>query len=462
MGQSGEGLRSEAGMSTTPTAGLARFVAELRYDDLPAPLRERVKDILLDTLASAIAGRHGDETRQIRALAASLGTSHEATVIGGELLSLAGATLLNGYLITAVTVCDVHRPTLCHTTPVVVAPALAIAEREGASGRALLTAIAAGLETTVRVGLGTKYPAFRGRGWHSPGVIGPFGGAAAVGKLLGFDAERQRHAFGLAGSQSAGTFAQWGTPTIKFHQARGALSGLLAGLLANEGFTASPDILAHRDGGLFNAYSDGGAPEAVTAELGERWELEQIGLRLWPAASSIQTLITSLLALAQAHDLTPARIGSVHVGLSKTVYDMHGTLPWNDKFKALLSTPYVTSVVLHDRRCWLEQFEPRRYQDAAVGAFARERVQVEIDPRVEGTGAALEIRTTDGAVYIDRRAAPKGDPSDPLSRAEIEEKLQTAAAGAFSASAVRHIVALVGGLENLRDTRELTAALRAA
>jgi 2-methylcitrate dehydratase PrpD len=140
---------------------------------------------------------------------------------------------------------------------------------------------------------------------------------------------------------------------------------------------------------------------------------------------------------------------------------MHGTLPWNDKFTALLSTPYVTSVVLHDRRCWLEQFEPRRYQDATLGAFARERVKVEIDPRVEGTGAAVEIRTADGAAYADRRAAPKGDPSDPLSRAEIEEKLQTAAAGAFSASAVRRIIALVSDLENLRDTRELMAALRA-
>ena len=168
-------------MSTTPTAALAEFVAELKYDDLPPRIRERVKDILLDTLASAIAGRQGDETRQIRALAAALGASREATVIGGEALSLAGATLLNGYLITAVTVCDVHRPTLCHTTPQVVPPALAIAERNAASGRALIAAIVAGLETTVRIGLGTKYPAFRARGWHSPGVIGPFGGAAAAG-----------------------------------------------------------------------------------------------------------------------------------------------------------------------------------------------------------------------------------------------------------------------------------------
>ena len=448
-------------MSANPTAELARFIAHLEYDHLPAAIRERVKDILLDTLASAIAGRQGDESRQIRALATALGASREASVIGGEQLSLAGATLLNGYLITAVTVCDVHRPTLCHTTPQVVPPALAIAERDGASGRALILAVAAGLETTVRVGSGTKYPAFRARGWHSPGVVGPFGGAAAAGKLLGLDAERQRNAFGLAGSQSAGTFAHWGTPTIKFHQSRGALSGLMAGLLAEQGFLASAEVLTHKDGGLFNAYSDGGQPDAVVAGLGSRWALEEIALRLWPAASSIQSVITALFALIEAHDLKPARIAAVRVGLSKTVYDMHGTLAWNDKFNALLSTPYVTAIVLHDRRCWLDQFEPERIGDPAVGAFARERVRVEIDPGVEGTGAAIEIRTVEGAVHTDRRAAPKGDPADPLTRAEIEGKLRTAAAGFLPADTVERVIALVGSLEHLGNVRELLAALRA-
>jgi 2-methylcitrate dehydratase PrpD len=447
--------------TATPTAELARFVAGLKYEALPERTRERVKDIILDTLASAIAGRQGDESKQIRALASVLGNSKETTVIGGEQLSPAGATLLNGYLITAVTVCDVHRPTLCHTTPQVMPPALAIAERNAASGRDLITAVAAGLETTVRVGLGTNYPAFRAKGWHSPGVIGPFGGAAAAGKLLGLDAERQRNAFGLAGSQSAGTFAHWGTPTIKFHQSRGALSGLLAALLAETGFLSSTEVLNHKDGGLFNAYSDGGKPDAVTAELGERWQLETIGLRLWPAASSIQTVISSLFALMNKNEITAKNVASVRVGLSKTVYDMHGTLAWNDKFKALLSTPYVTAIVLHDGRCWLDQFEPKRFQDPVVDAFARDKVKVEIDPKVEGTGAAVEIRTTDGAVHSDRRTAPKGDPTDPLTRAEIADKLRTAAAGFLADSAVARIIALVGNLERLGNVRELMSTLRA-
>ena len=448
-------------MSQTPTAELAAFIAGLQYEQIPAAIRERVKDIILDTIASALAGTHGDEVKQIRGLASALGASNEASLIGGDKLSLAGATLVNGYLVTAVTVCDVHRPTLYHTTPQVVPPALAIAERDGASGKALLTAITGGLETSVRVALGTNYAAFRARGWHSPGVVGPFGGAAAVGKLRGLDAARQLMAFGLAGSQSAGTFAHWGTPTIKFHQCRGALSGLMAGLLAEQGFLASKEILAHQDGGIYNAYSDGGNPAAVTGDLGKTWALQQISLRLWPAASSVQSVITALLAMANTHDLKPENITEVRVGLSKGVYDMHGTLAWDDKFKALLSMPYITSVVLHDRACWLDQFEPARVADKAVDAFARAKVKVSIEPGIEGTAALVEIKTTGGATHVDRRLVAKGDAADPLSRSEIQRKLHTAAAGVISAGAVERIITMVDGLENLTNVRELLDAVRA-
>src|SRR5215216_5200192 len=290
-------------MSGDVTEVLAGFAASLQYDDLPGHVRNHCKNLLLDTLACAVAGHRGEETEQLAALASGLAQSNESSVIGGEALSLAGATLLNGYLVTAVTMCDVHRPTLTHVTPEVMPPALAIAERDGLSGRELLVAIAAGCEVTTRIGVGLDYSVFRGKGWHGPGVLGPFGAAAAVGRLRRFDPDTMAKAFGLAGSQAAGTFAAWGTPTVKFHQCRGALSGLMAGLLAEQGFLACDEILTHPDGGIFNAYSDGGCPEAVVASLGERWELENISLRLWPSA--VPTLITALFELIEAHDVRP-------------------------------------------------------------------------------------------------------------------------------------------------------------
>lgn len=448
------------GQPTNPQTELAEALSPITVDDLPEPVLERVKNIVLDTCASALAGRHGLETLQIEALAGQVGGERRSTVIAGPTSSLVGATLLNGYQITAVTVCDVHRPTLCHVTPEVFPPALAVAEKVGASGAEFLGAVAAGLETTVRVGLGTNYPEFRRRGWHSPGVTGPFGGAAAVAKLLDLDTVGFGRALGLAGSQSAGTFAAWGTPTIKFHQSRGAVSGLLAGMLAAEEFKASEDILTHPDGGIYNTYSDGGRPDLVTDGLGDRWALMDISLRLWPAASSLQALVTAAMALAIQHDLDPGQISSVRVGLSETVYGMHGTLDWGTKFTALLSAPYVVGVVLHDRQCWLDQFDPIRIADPLLDAFVRERITVDVDESVEGTGASLEIALADGTVHRDVRAFGKGDSQDPLTPAEIEDKLRLAARGLVTDGARDALVKTVGRLEHLDNIAELCSLLR--
>jgi 2-methylcitrate dehydratase PrpD len=297
------------------------------------------------------------------------------------------------------------------------------------------------------------------RGWHSPGVIGPFGGAAAVASLLKFDAARTQNALSLAGTQSAGTFAHWGTPTIKFHQSRGSLSGLLAGLLAEQGFPAGPEIFVAENGGIFRTHSDGGDAAAVVAGIGDRWELETISLRLWPAASSIQSVITAVFALAERHDLLPDEAESIDVGLSKTVYDMHGTLPWDNKFRALLSTPYVTGVVLHDRRCWLEQFRPERIADPDLDAFIRERIRVGIDEMIEGTGAAVTVRTGGGRTLTDRRDHPRGDAADPLSRDEIVTKFRDSADGLLKPDATGRAIEMILGLPELRQVRDLCAVL---
>jgi 2-methylcitrate dehydratase PrpD len=136
----------EAEMAAEATQALAQFVTALRYEAIPQRVRDHCKDLLLDALACAVSGRLGEETGQVAAFASALAQSSEASVIGGEPMSLAGATLLNAYQVTATTMCDVHRETMTHVTPEVISPALAIAERDGLDGRALLTAIAAGCE----------------------------------------------------------------------------------------------------------------------------------------------------------------------------------------------------------------------------------------------------------------------------------------------------------------------------
>src|ERR671931_2829822 len=429
-------------MSANVTEVLAGFAASLQYDDIPERVRDHCKNLLLDTLACAVAGHRGEETQQIAALASGLAQSNESSVIGGEALSLAGATLLNGYLITAVTMCDVHRPTLTHVTPEVMPPALAIAERDGLSGRELLVAIAAGCEVTTRIGLGLDYPAFRGKGWHGPGVLGPFGAAAAVGRLRRFDTETMAKAFALAGSQAAGTFAAWGTPTVKLHQCRGELSGLLAALLAEQEFLATREFLTAKDGGLYNTYSNGGRPEAVTAGLGKAWELAQIALRLWPSASSIQGMNTALFDLIERHKIDPAKVKKVRIALSQPTFDLHGKLArYKGKFDALISGHYTAAVILHDQELTLTQIEPRA------------------DPALIGVEAMAEIEM-EGTTLKAHCQHPRGSPENPLSRAQIEGKFRTYAHGVLSPSAIAAIIDAVANLEKLGSVAKLMEMLR--
>ena len=443
-----------------PATVLASWSAGLRPEDIPPRVRARAADILLDAIASALAGRSSDEARMIEQVARGMGESEEATVIGGQPLSRAGAVLLNGYQVTASTVCDVYRPASCHVSPEIVPPALAVAERLGASGSALLTAVAIGLEVTTRVGRGIKFPAFRKRGWHAPGVIGPFGGAAGVAHLLGLDADRTRAALGLAGSQSAGTQAHYGTPTIKFHQSRGALSGYLAGTLAAEGFTSASEIFAHPDGGIFHSYSDGGDPELVVSDLGSDWELERIALRLWPAASSIQSVVGAVFDLIAEHDLRPDQVRELRIFLAPTPYERHGEMGWGTRFEALLSTRYCAAVTLHDRRCWLDQFEPAAMARVAVDTFARDRIAVAVDESVASEGARIDVTLTDGSEVSVTRSTPKGDAADPVTQDELVGKFRDASAGVLPDAQRDEALRLLTGIEEVGDVREVCGALR--
>ncbi len=448
-------------MTDEPTQALTRFAAELTWDDIPDATREYCKDLLLDSLACALAGHSGEETGQLAALAGALAQSRESSVIGGGHLSLAGATLLNGYLITAVTMNDVHRPTMTHVTPEVVPPALAIAERDGKTGRDLLVAMAAGIEVMTRVGVGIDYPVFRAKGWHGPGVFGPFGAAAAVGRLLGLGPETMARAFGLAGSQSAGTFAAWGTPTVKFHQCRGALSGLMAALLAQQGFVATPAFLTAADGGLFNAYAAGGNPAAAIADLGQRWELDQVALRQWPASSALQGLATALFDVVEHNDVPWPSVRQVRLGLSPAVFDLHGVFArYDGKFEAMLSAHYTAAVILRERALTLAQFEPVQTEDPVLRRFAVDQVEVRAEPALSGAQAMVEVELQDGRALSSRCDHARGAPENRLNRGQIADKFRTYAGKRLPHGRIEEVIKAITALEQMESVRELMDVLR--
>ncbi|MGH8952698.1 MAG: MmgE/PrpD family protein [Acidimicrobiia bacterium] len=442
----------------SPTDQLATFVSDLDYDSIPPDAIAQAENILIDSIASALAGRYGDETAQIAAAGKALGGPGDTTVIGGAPLSLVGAVLLNGYQITAVTLCDMHIAALNHVTPGVVSPALALSEQMGVSGKQLIVALACGLESSVRIGLGINFSAFRNNGWHAPGVIGPLGSAATTGSLMGLDQAQMINALGLAGSQSAGTYAAWGTPTVKFHQTRGGVSGLLAALLAREDFKSSQDILTHPDGGIFNTYSDGGDPSAMLEDLGVHWRFGEVNLRRWPAATQFQSIIEATLDLVEAHDPVFEDIEKVSLHLPEDVFDAFGGFGWEDKFRARLSPRFVAAVTLADRRCWVEQFQSERLADLKLTDFARDRVTVQADPSLTGVGARVEIRSGSDTLTA-FCPVPKGDGTRPLTRDEIISKFHEARRGVVSDPDADRLLQGLTNLGDVDDVRPLIAFL---
>jgi len=226
---------------------------------------------------------------------------------------------------------------------------------------------------------------------------------------------------------------------------------------------ATREFLTAKDGGLYNAYTDGGKADAAIADLGSRWELEQIAMRLWPSASLIQGMVTALFDLIGKHNLDFARVRKVRIGLSQGAFNMHGGFgTYKAKFEALLSAHYTAAVVLHDRALTLAQFEPGRYDDARLRRFAAEQVEARADASVTGSQALVDVETADGAIFSERCEYPLGSYENPLSRAQIEQKFRTYASGVLSDAQIAELIGAVGRLEELGSTRKLMELLSPA
>ncbi|MGH3258372.1 MAG: MmgE/PrpD family protein, partial [Streptosporangiaceae bacterium] len=295
-----------------------------------------------------------------------------------------------------------------------------------------------------RVCMALDYPAFRARGWHSPGVAGALGAAAAAGRLLGLDASRITGCLGLAGAQAAGTFAAMGTVAVKFHQANGARAGLSAALYAAGGFAGSPQILSAADGGILSTYSGGGSAGRAVAGLGQSWELRAISMRSYPAASTLQALVDCLLSADAQAAQRAGQVTSVLVWLPPHAYRLgHGG--WGSQLAAMQSARFVTAVALRQGSCWLDSFGPQQRGDETITCFAAQRVDVRADEQLAEGAVRVLLRGPAGDLELGRDY-PHGDSRDPLAAAEVEAKAARCLAASLPAGRAGAAAAALTGL----------------
>ena len=461
----------QPGAAGTLEERLATLAAEARWADLSDEAREYAEALTVDALANAVAGRTAETVPQFEAATTALSGPGRHAVCAGQPLAAWAAAGQNAYQMTVHTICDVYRPALCHVTPEVVPAALAAAELAGASGTDFLLAAALGLEVTTRVCLALDYPAFRGRGWHSPGVAGAIGAAAAAGRLLGLDADGMTGCLGLAGAQAAGTFAAMGTVAVKFHQANGARAGLAAALYAASGFAGSPHILTAADGGILASYSGGGTPERACHDLGASWELSNISMRRYPAASTLQALVDCLLsdevrrafragrASAAGSPPQAGQITGVRVWLPPHAYRL-GNGGWHSQLAAMQSARFVASATLHLGDCCLDTFGGDRRTDPAITAFASHNVDVEVADDLAEGGVRLTLSGPSGDMDI-ARSYPHGDARDPLRVPEVRAKAARCLEAGLSPDKAGAALTALTGLGSAPSIASFTRAVAA-
>jgi len=417
---------------SAPTREIARWIAHLRYADLPARTRETVRIALLDTLGCGVYGLSTPWARMMLQWArAGAPARGEATVWGEAAPSLraADAALVNGVAAHGFELDDYHNAKL-HAGAVVIPAALAMAEKLDASGERLVTAIAAGYEVMIRSSLAMHPSATRLRGWHITGVCGPFGAAVACAVLLGLYDEHTAWALGLAGTQGSGVWAfnADGTMSKRFHAGRAAYSGVLAAELAALGFTGPTRIYEFHDGGVLKAYSDRSDPAPLTAELGTVYRLDSNRIKPYSCCGSTHSYVDAAFELRRRLGTPWDPKRRVRVGLANVV-DVQCGFPYipTSALNAQMSLRYVVAAALLEGQVLPPQFSDRKLSDPTITALA-EKLELEHDPALdklypEQFAAWIAVEDAGKWVRVDV-LDPLGSDANPVGERGVIEKFR--------------------------------------
>ena len=386
----------------------------------------RAERLILDFFGNvARGGAEADSSPSVLAMLSRLGLDGPGacTVIGASrTYAPAAAALLNGAFGHSLDFDDTHAASSLHPSAPVVPAALAAAEMTGASGRAFVEAVIAGYEVCCRLGLALDPTAHYARGFHPTATAGIFGAAAAAGKLLGLDAAGLACAFGVAGSQAAGSlqFLVNGAWNKRYQVGAAAMNGLIAATLAAERFRGAAEAVEGIHGFL-KGYSDGADPTTAVRGLGTDYETLKIGLKPYPGCRYTHAALDGLIALRAEHALSAADIAAVSIGLHPNGIRLTGA-PIEEKRRARtivdgqFSMPFAGAVALDQGTFGWDDYA--RLGDPAIEALC-DRIDVVLDEQLEGRphpfGATVSLTTRAGAlsrIVPDPSGEPHLFPSD--------------------------------------------------
>lgn len=435
------------------TATLAAYVVNLKYHDIPAQVLDRAKVLTLDFLGSAIRARSEAEStpsilKMLEALA--LDTEGCSTVFGdAKTWTPAVAALLNGALGHSLDFDDTHADSSLHPSAPVIPAALAVGEMVGASGRDVLTAIVAGYEVCCRLGNALDPTSHYARGFHPTATAGTYGAAAAAGKLFGLSEKQIISAFGVSGSQAAGSlqFLVNGAWNKRYQVGAAAMNGVIAATLARNDFVGSTESVEGKHG-LLAGYTDDAHPDEAVAELGTTYETMKIGVKPYPSCRYTHAAIDALIAMRREHNLTPDQVKRVEIGLHRNGITLTGDAATKRHPTSIVGgqfSMFFTGALALDQGSfgWDDY---GRLGDAAIDALA-DKFDVVQDERLEvgrthPFGARVSITTHDG-VHERLHADPSGEPTSFPDTQAMQQKFLTLARPVLNARAEKFADAIM-------------------
>jgi aconitate decarboxylase len=466
-------MAEHSGADNIHTRKIAEFVSGVRYEQIPADVRERLKLLILDSLGCAIYGANLEWCQILQNTFGKLDATRTTSVWGtGLTLSSTNAALVNGTEVQSFELDDVHRVGVLHVGAVTLPALFAVAESHSdLTGRELLVAALAGYEIGPRVGkcMGQEHI---GQGWHSGATVGVFSAAAGAARGLKLDAEHTVHALGIAGTQAAGLMAaQYGAMVKRMHAGRSAQSGLYGALLAKDGFTGIVDVFEAPYGGFCTTFSrsqDRFDLDELSAGLGERFETMGIALKFYSCVGSNHTTLDAIRLMQAERPFGPKDLKKIVVHGSKVTMEHVG---WKyvpqGLTSAQLNLPYCVATLLLDGDCFVDQFTEAKVADPARMALA-EKVEVREDKAITAKGAKFrhmvhaEAHLNDGTVLKRTVEAGRGSEKNFASDADVVAKFEKLAAKALPKAQVEKLRDAMLGLERLADAAELARLLQKA
>jgi 2-methylcitrate dehydratase PrpD len=430
----------------------SEFAAGVQFGDLPEGVRHECKRGILDWVGCALAGsRHQSVTTLVAVLKAA-GSLERVPVIGrGIELGLIDAAIANGQMGHVLDFDDTHMDgVVLHTSSPTMAALLSLAAAETRSGIDLMTAYAVAFEAGVRVG--KTAPAHHDGGWHLTGTLGTIAAGVAAGRFIGLDAAQMNHALGIAATQAAGMQQNRGTMCKSFHAGKAASNGLLAALLAREGFDSSDEII-EGPRGFCRTFSITSTPEALTADLGHRWELASNGYKPYACGVVLHPLIDGVIELRR-RGVEPAAVERIELAVHPHTIRITGVVEPQTGLQSKFSLYHSAAVALLDDAAGLAQYTDARATAPDVLAM-RSRVQVTPQDAFRRDEAHVVIVTKDGARHGMHVEHATGTRDNPISDTALEAKFTANAAPIVGDERAARIGAAIWSLDQVADARTL-------